>query len=270
VPAFLTMLIPILLALLMPKEVRAQDEAAHPSDRDKGYLHSPTLIDTRIYGAEPLSPRKPPAGEVYVPPVQVPQSAAFEGLAIVEEGRARIAADSRERATPLEAIRAAITQWIPVRAYTRAAMPVFPPDNEVEGPVAVLRALEFSANEEDAKYILQSHSTAEAMWKAKNLRERWLANQAMDDSPLAARFASLLDPTFSLIALALGLTLWKRFRTKENLGEHMTIIAGRRNSTFLVMWSVRLGVLAVAFSIHWALGVLMTFGLYIHLTTIRR
>lgn len=163
-------------------------------------------IDPAIYGARPLDAHPEfqpgqPGSSSYVPPTAVPEVNAVKGSSLVAEGAANLAQENAPRATMLESIGAAMSQWSPVHLYEFGTRPKF---DWAQGhnPVRMMGQVDFPLDKEQEKFLLETKSPEDFHYRLENMREQNLAYKAMSDNGATSFAMMALDPGYLAIDVA--------------------------------------------------------------------
>lgn len=163
-------------------------------------------IDPTIYGARELDARPEfsatsPAAAGYVAPTAVPAVQAVSGSSLVPAGAAQLAADNEAKATALESVGAAVSQWSPAHLFSHLNAPRF---DWAEGynPTRMMQQVDFQLDPAQEKFLLETRSPQEFSHRLENMREQNLAYKAMGDNKGVAFAAAMLDPGYLAIDVA--------------------------------------------------------------------
>lgn len=161
-----------------------------------------TGIDTKIYGAPetpyPLEQRTVAPALSTPAPAKVGIGGIVQSSELNAQADAVIAENNREKAGPVEAFGAAVSQWLPVKLYENLTMPVHPADPNFSS-AAALGTLKFIPTAEQRTALIEK-SSGPAFYDAVERMERQAeAQRAMGDSPIAGVIGGMVDPGYLLI-----------------------------------------------------------------------
>jgi len=204
-------------------------------------------IDVRIYGATKLTAQgnDPATALPYTPPKPVPASEAVQGSLLLAEGAAARAAANRERASALSSAAAGVS--LMAGNLTPSTAPDFAQDSQFNSAEFLDKAVDFTLDVADEKFILEAQSEEEARYRMEILRERhrtatvWKQNSHRLNLMIAG-------------ATCIALLLW------------WWLSGSSQAKTRATRWTVRGVVLLGSFYLHWAFGLFMLVGLYTHMT----
>lgn len=204
-------------------------------------------IDVRIYSATRLTPQgsDPASALPYTPPKPVPASEAVQGSLLLAEGAEARAAANRERESTLSSAAAGVS--LMASKLIPSTAPDFAQDHQFSSAEFLDKAVDFTLDVADEKFMLEAQSEEEAHHRMEILRERHRTATVWKQNSHRINF---------MIAAAAGIALflwWWLSRSSQA-------------KTRVTRWTVRGVVLLGSFYLHWAFGLFMLIGLYTHIT----
>lgn len=164
-------------------------------------------IDARIYGFDGFStaPIYGGAGVDAVPTSsQVDQVSVLTGSNDAQIGAGTLAANNRERATPLESFGAGVSTWTTSDLVRRWNRPDFTPEASFDSKAAN-KAVPFALTSEQYMELRNTQSPEEHQYWVDNMERVNTARTASGDHPIVSGIATVADPVwFGIDAVTLG------------------------------------------------------------------